>query len=114
MCVCKYVYMNVCMYVRMYMYVCMCVCACVYVCMYICVYVCYVMYVRMYEYVLCMCTSMYTDWPILVAARSKALDCGVSSAGIVVSDAECCVLSGRGLRVGLITRLEESYRVWCV
>jgi hypothetical protein len=27
---------------------------------------------------------------------------------------ECCVLSGRGLCVGLITRLEESYRVWCV
>ena len=24
---------------------------------------------------------------------------------------ECCVLSGRGLRVGLITRPEESYRV---
>jgi hypothetical protein len=27
---------------------------------------------------------------------------------------ECCVLSGRGLCVGLITRPEESYRVWCV
>ena len=27
---------------------------------------------------------------------------------------ECCVLSGRGLRVGLITRPEESYRVCCV
>jgi hypothetical protein len=27
---------------------------------------------------------------------------------------ECCVLSVRGLRVGFITRLEESYRVWCV
>jgi hypothetical protein len=34
----------------------------------------------------------------------------------------CCVLSGRGLFVlsgrglcnGLITRLEESYRLWCV
>jgi hypothetical protein len=25
-----------------------------------------------------------------------------------------CVLSGSGLRVGLITRPEESYRVWCV
>jgi hypothetical protein len=25
----------------------------------------------------------------------------------------CCVLSGRGLCVGLITRREESYRVWC-
>jgi hypothetical protein len=27
---------------------------------------------------------------------------------------ECCVLSGRGLCVGLITRPEESYRMWCV
>ena len=27
---------------------------------------------------------------------------------------ECCVLSGRGLHVGLITRPEESYRVWRV
>jgi hypothetical protein len=26
----------------------------------------------------------------------------------------CCVLSGRGLCVGLITCPEESYRVWCV
>jgi hypothetical protein len=27
---------------------------------------------------------------------------------------ECCVLSGRGICVGPITRPEESYRVWCV
>jgi hypothetical protein len=27
---------------------------------------------------------------------------------------ECCVLSGRGLCVGPITRPEQSYRVWCV
>ena len=27
---------------------------------------------------------------------------------------ECCLLSGRGLCVGPITRWEESYRVWCV
>jgi len=27
---------------------------------------------------------------------------------------ERCVLSGRGLCVGLITSPEESYRVWCV
>jgi hypothetical protein len=26
----------------------------------------------------------------------------------------CCVLSGRGLCDGLVTRPEESYRVWCV
>jgi hypothetical protein len=27
---------------------------------------------------------------------------------------ECCVLSGRGLCDGLITRPGVSYRVWCV
>jgi len=27
---------------------------------------------------------------------------------------ECCVLSGRGLCVELITRPEESYRLWCI
>jgi hypothetical protein len=27
---------------------------------------------------------------------------------------ECCVLSGRGLCVELITRPEETYRLWCV
>jgi hypothetical protein len=27
---------------------------------------------------------------------------------------ECCLLSGRGLCVGLITCPEESYRTWCV
>ena len=27
---------------------------------------------------------------------------------------ECCLLSGRGLYDELITRPEESYRLWCV
>jgi hypothetical protein len=27
---------------------------------------------------------------------------------------ECCVLSRRGLCDGLVTRPEESYRLWCV
>ena len=27
---------------------------------------------------------------------------------------ECCVLSGRGLCDELITRPEESYRLWCI
>jgi len=61
--------------------------------------------------------------PIPVAVRSKASVCGRWLAGIAVSNpagawmsvcCECCVLSGRGLCVGLITRPEESYRVWCV
>jgi hypothetical protein len=63
---------------------------------------------------------------IPVAARSKAWVCGRSLAGIAGSNppppqgawqslsCECCVLSGRGLCDGPITRLEESYRMWCI
>ena len=57
-----------------------------------------------------------------MTARSKAYVCGLSPAGIVGSNStggmdvccECCVLSGRGLCDGLITRPEESYRLRCV
>jgi hypothetical protein len=61
--------------------------------------------------------------PVPVAARSKVWVCGRSLDGIVGSNTlvawmfvscECCVLSGRGLCVGLTTLLEEFYRVWCV
>jgi hypothetical protein len=61
--------------------------------------------------------------PIPVAVRSKVWVCGRSLTRIVVSNptgawmsvcCECCVLSGRGLCVGLVPRPEESYRVWCV
>jgi hypothetical protein len=57
-----------------------------------------------------------------VSAGSKACVCGRSLAGIVGLNlagawmsvsCECCVLSGRGLCDGLITRPEESSRV-CV
>ena len=63
---------------------------------------------------------------IPVAARSKAWVYGRSISGIVGSNpaggrgalmsvsCECCVLSGRGLCVALITRPEESYRLRCV
>ena len=61
--------------------------------------------------------------PVPVAARSKVGVCDRSIAGIVGSNpscgawmsacCECCVLSGRELCDGLITRTEESYRV-CV
>jgi hypothetical protein len=46
--------------------------------------------------------------------------CGCSLAVIAgsnsddgVDDCECCVLSGRGFCVGLITRTEEAYLPWC-
>ena len=57
-----------------------------------------------------------------VAARFKAWVCGRSLAGMAGSNpagdmdvcCECCVLSGRGLCVGIIIRPEESCRLWCV
>jgi len=61
--------------------------------------------------------------PIPVAARTKAWVCGRSLAGNAGSNraggmniccCEGCVLSGRALCVGLITRPEASYRVWCI
>jgi hypothetical protein len=68
-----------------------------------------------HTYILCM--------PVPVAARSKAWFCGCSPAEIVVSNptgawmfvcCDSCVLWGRGLCDELITRPEESYRMWCV
>ena len=59
--------------------------------------------------------------PVPVAARSKAQICDYSPAEIVDSNptgawmfvcCESCVLSGRGLCDGLITRPEKSYRLW--
>ena len=43
-------------------------------------------------------------------------DCGFESGqgGWKSLTCECCVLLDRGLYFGLITRPEESYRVWCV
>jgi hypothetical protein len=61
--------------------------------------------------------------PIPVAARSKAWVYGRLLAGIWGSNPagawmsvsfECCMLSGRGLCDGPITRPEESYRLCCV
>jgi len=61
--------------------------------------------------------------PVTVATRSKAQICGRSSTETVVSNptgcmmsvcCECCVLSGRGLCDELITRAENSYRLWSV
>jgi len=61
------------------------------------------------------------DMPFGVAARSKAWVCGRSLARMAGSNLagnmcvsvcfECCVLSGRGLCDGLITRPEESHQV---
>ena len=63
--------------------------------------------------------SVISRGPVPVSVRSKAWVCGRSLAEIVGSNpaggkdvcGECCVWSGRGLCVGLITCTGESYRV---
>jgi hypothetical protein len=54
----------------------------------------------------------------VVAARSKALDCGGLRVRIPPRGMDVCLFWAfcvvKGLCVGLITRPEESYRVWCV
>ena len=60
--------------------------------------------------------------PVPVAARSNEWVCGCLSVEVVSSNSTrdmdvcllCCMLSGRGLCDDLITRPEESYRLWCV
>ena len=64
----------------------------------------------------------YYSEPISVAARSKVWVYGRSLVGILGSNTagcmdvcfESCVLSGRGLRDGLITLPGKSYRLRCV
>jgi hypothetical protein len=48
------------------------------------------------------------------AARLLGLRVLIPSEARMSVPSKCCVLSGRGLYVGLITRTEESYRVVCV
>jgi hypothetical protein len=66
--------------------------------------------------------GMCRPLPTQVAAQFKAWVCGRSlfgNAGSIPAGGmrvcrECCVLSGRSLCDGLITRSKESYRIWCV
>jgi len=61
--------------------------------------------------------------PVLVAARSTVWVCGRSLPEILGLNSarawssvccDCCVVSNRGVCDELITRPDESYRLWCV
>jgi hypothetical protein len=77
--------------------------------------------VMIIQHQLCLLYSfMYLMGPTSEAARSEARVRGRSLAGIVGSNPggdmdsvswKCCVLSGRGLCEGLVTRPEESHRM---
>ena len=78
--------------------------------MYVCMYVC--MYVRMY-------VCIFTAGPRglrygSVDVRLLGLRARIPPGAWMSVSCYCCVFSGRGLSVGLITRPEESYEVWCV
>jgi hypothetical protein len=59
------------------------------------------------------CLSLYTVRPSAVASLLRLWDRIAPGAWMFVCS-ECCVLSGRGLHDQLITRPEESYRLWGV
>jgi len=50
----------------------------------------------------------------LCMSRSHAETVGSNPTGGMDVCCECCALSGRGLSQELISRPEESYRLWCV
>ena len=67
-------------------------------------------------FVFCLCRS---QWPRGLRRRSTAarllrLWVRIPPGARMFVCCECCVLSGRGLCDGLITRPEESYRLWHV
>ena len=74
----------------------------------------------------CMCVCVYiyiirsrSQWPRGLRRRSRAARLlrswvRISPGAWMSVCSECCVLSGRGLCDELITRPEESYRLWCV
>jgi len=60
-----------------------------------------------------------SQWPrgqrrTLAAARLLGLWVRIPPGAWMSVCCECCVLSGRGLCDGLITRPQESYRLWCL
>jgi hypothetical protein len=60
-----------------------------------------------------------SQWPrglrrVSTAARLLGLWVRIPPRAWISVSCECCVMSGRGLCVGLVPRPEESYRVCCV
>ena len=93
-------------------------CVCVSVSMFIYAYVWLCLYIYIYIYIH-LCAELNGRAFKGVGLRPLAcLDCGfeflrgMDYRSLVL--VECCTLSGRDLCVDLITRPEESYRLWCV
>jgi hypothetical protein len=52
--------------------------------------------------------------PVSAAARLLGLWVRIPPGAWMFVSCVCCVISGRGLCVGLTTLTEEAYRLWCV
>ena len=73
----------------------------------------------MFIFSVCKLRRSRSQWPRGLRRRSAAARLLRSWVRIplgawILVCCECCVLSGRGLCDELITRPEESYRMWCV
>jgi len=62
----------------------------------------------------CVCPDNHVVPPVPVAARLLRVWVRIPQEAYMLVSCECCVLSGRGLWDGLITRPGEFYRLWCV
>ena len=123
-CVLRYTQHTMCVWVCVVcvcVYMCVCVCVCVYMCVCVCVCGCAT------DFQETMHLPSHTElpatlkiWlllcymPIPVAARPLRLWVRIPPGAWIFVCCECCVFSGKGLCDELITRLEESYRLWHV
>jgi len=76
-------------------------------------------YIYLFIYLYICKHTLNSEWPrglrrVSTATRLLGLWVRIPPGASMSASRECCVLSGEGLCVGLITRPEESYRVWCV
>jgi hypothetical protein len=73
---------------------------------------------KVYKVYTCITTYSRSQWPRglrrgSATARSLGLWVRIPRVAWLSLCSDCCMLSGRGLCVGLITRPEDSYQVWC-
>jgi len=124
-CVCAVCMCFVCVYVCMCVYVCdVCMCVCC-VCICVCAVCMCVLCVHMCVCVLCVCVLCFVCAVCMCFVCVYMCVCVVYIVCCVfcvymcvcfvcICVCVCCVLSSTGACVGLITRPEDSYRVWCV
>ena len=80
---------------------------------------CFIFYSSRQNIVNCNYLLCQSQWPrglrrASTTARLQGLRIRIPPRARMSVSFECCVLSGRGLCDGLITRPEESYQSWCV